>query len=727
MIMSNDYHSFHIFMFPFRIEMQNVSGLHEIIKNSNRWITKPEDSSSTLYTEKKFYHKLAHPCIFPDSQNSMIRQYVYNCKRDDLLNDNEKLFYSIHINRRIPLNEVDQIFQDEIIQPPHRYRFEKKTYSLIIEKISLDVYDQGICIFSFHLGNKEYKKPEEILLINQFGRRLYPPFLDEHFMDFKMNFIDPLTGAQHREMPISISIGHINLDKVIEKDYIEKASLIYEDFTNKASKEANKGGSEIFQEFIPVKKFLPGHIGYFLGAHKTEGENKRKRFSIYGENISIFQDSVTMNYVLDDRMFILCWYGAYQLTFDYRKQKKTEKEEKLEYDYFISGMCNRAPGGYETSGFSRNLKNHKSLMMNKTVNGYGYSNNKFWYQYMFVDGFGPTCSNELIKENLIEEHTFARWVEANTLYGITRYSFVCITEPQDFLTKEFPNAGFIIDHLRTIYFRMISLALFQRAMVLKYAEEASIVSRELQNSDMIDNDNSEPTLIKEIETLLKNYTEFINRVFHREVTAQEQGIELYDMLQKHLRIEYQAKELEKEIDELHRNVDLIRNRAISNQLLTVNEKIAVLQEEEHNSTKANEENRKQLDRITKLGGIILIPSVITALIQAKILDAKNSMLYWFFQQCFDGTRLGWIWYGFSYSFFINTFLFIIVGILSMFILLKLRKRNICQWITLAMAVLSYMLLFPFDTWGCLMVMSLYLIISLKNLLGNLSNQKITEA
>lgn len=641
--MSNDYHSFHIFMFPFRIEMKNVSDLHGIIEKSNRWINNPTDSSSTLYTEKKFYHELAHPCIFPDSHNSMIRQYVYNCQEDDLLKGNEKLFYSIHINRRIPLKEVDQIFQDEIIKPPDRYRFEKKTYSLILEKISLDVYDQGIGIFSLHLGNKEYKKPEEILLINQFGRRLYPPFLDDHFMDFKMDFKDPLTGTQHREMPISISIGHSNLDKFIEKDDIENRSLIYEDFTNKDSQAADKGSSEIVQKFIPVKKFLPGHIGYFFGAPKSEREDKSIRFSISGEQISLLQDSLTMNYVLDDRMFVLSWYGAYQLTYDYRKQKKTEKEEKLEYDYFISGICNRAPGGYETSGFSRNHKNHKSLMMNKTVNGYGYSNNKFWYQYMFVDGFSPTCSNELIKENLIEEHTYARWVEANTLYGITRYSFVCITEPQDFLTKEFPNAGFIIDHLQTIYFQMVSLALFQRAMVLKYAEEASKVSRALQNCDMTDNENSEPALIKEIETLLKNYTEFINRVFHREVTAQEQGIELYDMLQKHLRIEYQAKELEKEIDELHRNADLITNRQSS----------------------------KSLDKITILGGLFLIPSLIAAFAQVGWFDVNNKVAlnkfpYWLLDEVFPISYKSFLYYTFPHGKLIGVLLFLFISIILLF-------------------------------------------------------------
>jgi len=713
-------------MFPFRVEMNDQIGFQDIEEKlkSNGWSDQPIDNSSLLYNEKRFYHELTHPCLFPDSKNSMIRQFVYNYGKDPLLKANADLFYSIHINRRIPKPDVDQIFMDEIIKPPDGYDFEKKTFSLIIEKIAVDVYEQGICIFSFHLRNEKYEKPEDILLINQFGRRLYPPFLDDHFMDFNLGLTDPLTGTQYREMPISISIGHIHFDKVIEEGQIEKDSLIYEDFTNKASKATDIGFPGIVQEFIPDRTFLPGHIGYFLGVPKNERDNKSKRFSISDEKVLVFQDSLAIKYVLDDRMFVLCWYGAYQLTYDYKKKKKTDKEEKLEYQYLISDLCNRIPGGYETSGLSRNLKHHKSLMMNKTANGYSYLTNKFWYQYIFIDGYGPTCSNDLMKEDLIVNHTYSRWVEANTLYGVSRYSFVCLTEPILNLQKPFPNARFIIDHMQTIYFKMVSLTLFQRAMVLKYAEEASIVSKDLRKkNETAEFDQQVPDLIGKIEILLKNYTEFINRVFHREVTAQEQGIELYDMLQKHLRIEYQAKELEKEIDELHRNIDLIRNREISNQLLNVNMKIATLQEEEHKCTKANEENKKRLDRITKLGGIILIPSVITALIQSRVLDQQNSILYWFFKQYFDGPRLCWIWCDFSYSFLINTFLFIFVGILSMFILLNSHKKYISQWIILCIAALSYMFLFPFDTWGCLMVVSLYLIISIKNLLKNLSDQK----
>ena len=47
------------------------------------------------------------------------------------------------------------------------------------------------------------------------------------------------------------------------------------------------------------------------------------------------------------------------------------------------------------------------------------------------------------------------------------------------------------------------------------------------------------------------YLVFINRIFFKEVTAQDQGIEIYDMIQKNMRINEDVFAIDKQIEELH--------------------------------------------------------------------------------------------------------------------------------------------------------------------------------
>ena len=65
---------------------------------------------------------------------------------------------------------------------------------------------------------------------------------------------------------------------------------------------------------------------------------------------------------------------------------------------------------------------------------------------------------------------------------------------------------------------------------------------------------------KRISSLYKEYIHFVNQIYFREVTAQDQGIELYDMLQKNLKMEDYVKDLDGEIGELHQYVSLMDDR-----------------------------------------------------------------------------------------------------------------------------------------------------------------------
>jgi Mg2+ and Co2+ transporter CorA len=153
---------------------------------------------------------------------------------------------------------------------------------------------------------------------------------------------------------------------------------------------------------------------------------------------------------------------------------------------------------------------------------------------------------------LIRKHSNARWINNGTLYGASRYSFVSITSQ----LSRLENFNFLVSNVMAMYYKMVELCLLQRASILRFSNEVTKISR-LTN---------EKNLPKRVSSLYKEYIRFVNKIYFREVTAQEQGIELYDLLQKHMRIEQQVKDLDGEINELHEYVMMQEEAARNNKL-----------------------------------------------------------------------------------------------------------------------------------------------------------------
>lgn len=197
--------------------------------------------------------------------------------------------------------------------------------------------------------------------------------------------------------------------------------------------------------------------------------------------------------VIDDRMLVNCWYGNDEL--------------------------------------SNEIKNNKD-----------FASSDFWYQYVFVDnGKDTTCKNQNMKKDLLAKSTYGRWQEYGTLYGVTRYSLVALT-----------NQGaldFIGMHMRTIYSRMFELIIIQRASVLRFSGEVTKVSCLSKGSRR--------QLAERISSLYKEYIRFVNQVYFQSVTAQDQGIEMYNMMMQQFLLPEKVKNLDDEIGELNQYVTLI--------------------------------------------------------------------------------------------------------------------------------------------------------------------------
>lgn len=180
----------------------------------------------------------------------------------------------------------------------------------------------------------------------------------------------------------------------------------------------------------------------------------------------------------------------------------------------------------------------------KIVNDKGFVSSDFWYQYVFVDDKdNMTCQNEEMKQELLKNSTYNRWLNKGTLYGISRYSLLALTDRSWFSTN------ILAMHMRTIYSRMFELIIIQRASILRFSGEVTKVSCLSKGS--------RKQLAERISSLYREYIRFVNQVYFRSVTAQDQGIEMYNMMMEQFLLPEKIKDLDDEIGELHQYATLL--------------------------------------------------------------------------------------------------------------------------------------------------------------------------
>lgn len=219
--------------------------------------------------------------------------------------------------------------------------------------------------------------------------------------------------------------------------------------------------------------------------------------------IEDLSSSLRVTPVIDDRMLVNCWYGNDDLATDI---KTVDKDGKVPFVY-----------------------------------------SDLWYKHLFVDnGSDPTCKNDEMKKRLLEKSTYCRWQKDGTLYGLSRYSMVALTNAQWFAKNV------LAMHMRTIYSRMFELVILQRASMLRFSGEVTKVSA------LKGDDNKK--ISERIASLYKEYIRFINQIYFRSVTAQDQGIEMYEMLLRQFDSIAQIKDLDEEISELHQYVSLVNDQ-----------------------------------------------------------------------------------------------------------------------------------------------------------------------
>jgi hypothetical protein len=330
---------------------------------------------------------------------------------------------------------------------------DKEAYLLKLEGINLRLFDTGVGILSLEVENYDYHKIEDILKINDYARRVYPQFLGEGFSE------EAVKGA-------------------FLPEYIE-VNGITEHFCNT-------------EKEIKLAKYIVDILGTSFTTNKQE------------------RDKNYIQPIVDDRMFVLCWYGD---------------------DTFSS--CVKENIEYEN-----------------------------WYKYTFIDGNAMTVQDKQMHQELIKKATYKRWNNYGTFFGITRYSFVALSK------KDYFGEEILLHHMKTMYFQMMILLLAQRATLLRFSDEITAIS---------DVRGTNTPSIENISILYKNYLRFVNKLYFKEVTAQDQGIELYDKAIEMMNIKRDIEDLRQEIGSLNNYAFLEQER----------------------------EEKEQMNQLTKLGTLFL--------------------------------------------------------------------------------------------------------------------------
>lgn len=170
-----------------------------------------------------------------------------------------------------------------------------------------------------------------------------------------------------------------------------------------------------------------------------------------------------------------------------------------------------------------------------------YKNNenhlKSLYEFVFIDKHKDcSCQDSDMRKDLLNKALYTRWVDYGTLGAATYHSFVYITTATEEYVIERP--------FRHIYSKIIQIVLMQHASLLAFDNKITTVSKGFKRSEIL--------------KMQKKYIEFLNLHYNVEITCQEQGHDLYDLLQKQLFVVEENIHINNEIDQMsdYANINL---------------------------------------------------------------------------------------------------------------------------------------------------------------------------
>lgn len=158
------------------------------------------------------------------------------------------------------------------------------------------------------------------------------------------------------------------------------------------------------------------------------------------------------------------------------------------------------------------------------------------YSFAFVDANDCTCQSKEMRRALLEKHIYDRWIDYGTLYTITAQAFNCICN--------FPPN---IDTYRNQYMQMCILTLVQHATLINFQNIAMKLSRGLEEQGCV----IKMSRIARLMDLQERFIAFQIQINIKEVSSQEQAMEMYDMLREANHIDVLNQSIKEQLDSLY--------------------------------------------------------------------------------------------------------------------------------------------------------------------------------
>ncbi len=165
---------------------------------------------------------------------------------------------------------------------------------------------------------------------------------------------------------------------------------------------------------------------------------------------------------------------------------------------------------------------------------------KVWYQMIFIDsGNEPLCKNDQMLKELLDKATYKRWTESGSLFGFSRYS-----------TSFVANWEVLRGHFESMYYQFALLNLFYRNSLLLFSDRTIKISENIKKSSAMNH----------LQKLQEDIILFENKYWFREISAQEQGIEMFDQWEKQYRNNILLQDVKQGILELYTYFDSQREK-----------------------------------------------------------------------------------------------------------------------------------------------------------------------
>ena len=167
---------------------------------------------------------------------------------------------------------------------------------------------------------------------------------------------------------------------------------------------------------------------------------------------------------------------------------------------------------------------------------------ELWYAILHIDKQSASCQNEEMCRKLLKERTYARWIGYGTIYGATQYSFIGITNPT--------SRDVVIRPFYREYKYMLSLVLAQKIGIMKFSKAAEMLADELKKKKKEKNFIDSELCLRLVD-LQENYIAWKNKMLIPEISNQEQGIELYQLMQEQILVNKKKEKLDEQLREMY--------------------------------------------------------------------------------------------------------------------------------------------------------------------------------